>query len=62
MTLRRFQQIRSVLHFNDNSNITGSNDAAFKVRLLNCVKLTFPKYLELGDEVALDEASVACRS
>ena len=31
MKLRRFQQIRSVLHFNDNSKIVGSNDAAFKV-------------------------------
>lgn len=31
MPLRRFQQIRSVLHFNDNSNIEASNDAAFKV-------------------------------
>ena len=26
------------------------------------MKITFPKYLELGDEVALDEASVSCRS
>ena len=33
MKLRRFQQIRSVLHFNDNSNIDGSKDAAFKVRI-----------------------------
>jgi Transposase IS4 len=31
MRLRRFQQIRAVLHFNDNSNIEGSDDAAFKV-------------------------------
>ena len=31
MRLRRFQQIRSVLHFNDNSKIDGSDDAAFKV-------------------------------
>jgi hypothetical protein len=31
MTLRRFQQIRSVLHFNDNSKMLGSQDAAFKV-------------------------------
>lgn len=31
MRLRRFQQIRSVLHFNDNSNMDGSDDAAFKV-------------------------------
>jgi hypothetical protein len=36
MRLRRFQQIRSVLHFNDNSNIDGSNDAAFKV---SCIVL-----------------------
>ena len=31
VVLRRFQQIRSVLHFNDNSKIEGSQDAAFKV-------------------------------
>lgn len=31
MRLRRFQQIRSVLHFNDNSRINGSRDAVFKV-------------------------------
>jgi hypothetical protein len=32
MDLRRFQQIRSVLHFNDNSKANGSLDSAFKVR------------------------------
>ena len=32
MSLRRFQQIRSVLHFNDNSKANGSLDSAFKVR------------------------------
>jgi hypothetical protein len=37
MRLRRFQQIRSVLHFNDNANIDGSDDAAFKVSLLVAV-------------------------
>ena len=86
MKLRRFQQIRLVLHFNDNSNIDGLKDAALKVRiqqnqkpscillihskfsrhkvrpLLNCLKITFPEYLELGKEVSLDEASVSCRS
>jgi hypothetical protein len=31
MPLTRFQQIRSVLHFNDNSKMPGSQDAAFKV-------------------------------
>lgn len=34
MELRRFQQIRSVLHFNDNSRIQGCRDAVFKVRPL----------------------------
>ena len=41
MPLRRFQQIRSVLHFNDNSNIDGSNDAAFKVRYKIVVSINF---------------------
>jgi len=36
---------------------------SFQVRpLLNCLKNTFPLYLELGDEVSLDEASVSSRS
>ena len=41
----------------------GSNDALFKVRpLLNALKINFMCYLELGDETALNEASVASRS
>ena len=61
--LRRFQKIRSVLHVNDNSNMHGSRDSLVKVRpLLNTVKVTFAKYLNIGSEVALDEASVASRS
>lgn len=31
MKLRRFQQIRTVLHFNDNGAMEGSDDAVFKV-------------------------------
>ena len=63
MLLRRFQQIRSVLHLNDNSKNASSKDQLFKVRLLlNSLKNTFPSYLNLGTEVALDEASVASRS
>ena len=65
LSLRRFQQIRSVLHFNlthlgkPNENW----DALYKVRpLLNCMKLTFPLFLQLGDNFALDEASVSSRS
>jgi hypothetical protein len=63
MTLRRFQQIRAVFHANDNTKMAGSNDSLFKVRpVLNCLKLTFPSYLDVGDELALDEASVSSRS
>jgi hypothetical protein len=62
MRLRRFQQIRSVIYFNERTDVV-SNDALYKVRpLLNCLKITFPSYLEVGDETALDEASVASRS
>jgi Transposase IS4 len=32
MSLRRFQQIRSVLHFNNPNKAVGSNDAVFKAR------------------------------
>jgi hypothetical protein len=42
MKLRRFIHIRAVFHFNDNSKMEGSSDAAFKVRrvfiLCNCLK------------------------
>ena len=63
MALRHFQQIRSVLHLNDNTKMSTSADSLFKVRpLLNTVKVTFAKYLNVGSEVALDEASVASRS
>ena len=39
MLLRRFQQIRSVLHCSNNNSITHSNDHLFKVRpMLNILK------------------------
>jgi hypothetical protein len=63
MTLYRFQQIRAVLHANYNTKMSGSTDYLFKVRpVLNCLKLTFPTHLDVGDELALDEANVSCRS
>jgi hypothetical protein len=63
MELQRFQQIRSVLHFNDNHGIQDSRDALYKVRpLLNALKMTFPTFIELGNEVALDEASFATKT
>jgi hypothetical protein len=63
MTLCRFQQIQAVLHTNDNTKMSGSNDSLFKVcPVLNCLKLTFLTHLDVGDELALDEASVSCCS
>jgi hypothetical protein len=63
MTLHRFQQIQAVLHTNDNTKMAASNDWLFKVRpVLNCLKLTIPTHLDMGGELALDEASVSCRS
>jgi hypothetical protein len=62
MRLRRFHQIRSVLYFNERTDVV-LNDALYKVRpLLNCLKITFPSYLEVGDETSLDEASMESRS
>jgi hypothetical protein len=63
ITLLRFQQIQSVLHVNDNTKMATSNNSLFKVcPVLNCLKLTFPAYLEPGNELALDEASISSRS
>jgi hypothetical protein len=63
MGSKRFQQIRATLHFNDDEKMSESNDALFKVRpFLNCLKLTFGAYLNIGNELALDEASIASRS
>jgi hypothetical protein len=63
MTLRRFQQIRVVLHANDNTKMAASNDLLFKVcPVLNCLKLTFLTHLDVGVKLALDETSVSCRS
>jgi hypothetical protein len=62
MQLRRFQQIRIVLHFNNNT-MGETNDALHKVRhLLNIGKVTLRAFILVGSEVALDEASVASRS
>lgn len=42
---------------------SGVLDQAARIRpLLNLLKTTGPKYVEIGRNVALDEASVACRS
>ena len=60
MGLWYFQQIRSMLHLNDNSQIGTLVDSLFKVLLLlNQVKVTFANYLKIGSKVVLDNAHVA---
>jgi hypothetical protein len=63
MQVCSFQQIRSVLHFNDNETIPLNDNALQKVRpLVNIVKVTLCAFIRVGSELALDEASVASRS
>jgi hypothetical protein len=63
MQLRRFQQIRSVLHLKDNETIPLNDDSLHKVSpLVNIVKVTLHAFIRIGSKLALDEASVASRS
>ncbi|KAG2760590.1 hypothetical protein PC129_g4221 [Phytophthora cactorum] len=62
MTLHRFKLLRRCLSFNTTPN-TLDQDAAARIRpLLNLLKITGGQYIQVGRDVALDEASVACRS
>ncbi|KAE9169391.1 hypothetical protein PF002_g30369 [Phytophthora fragariae] len=62
MTLHRFKLLRRCLSFNAVPT-TLDEDAAARIRpLLNLLKITGGQYLHVGRDVALDEASVACRS
>ena len=63
MKFYRFRQIKSSLHCSNNEVEKKSQDYLFKVRpLLNTLKATLGKYLNAGDEFALDESSCPCRS
>jgi len=63
MKKSRFVQIRSLLHMVNNDNPNAGNDSLYKVRpLLNVLKKTLGKYIDIGSECSLDESSVACRS
>ena len=57
-----FSKYGLFLHFNEivNPTATQVKDALFKIRpLLNILKITFPSYLRLGDEIGFDEISTA---
>jgi len=63
MPLSPFQQICSVLHLNDISNINTLNDLLHKIRpLSNILKNTLGVHLGIGMDVALDEATMASKS
>ena len=63
MTYGRYIQIRSVLHLSRNSDKNREKDSFFKVRpMLNVLKLTLPKYIMPGKNLALDECSPANKS
>ncbi|GMF48044.1 unnamed protein product [Phytophthora fragariaefolia] len=63
MALRRFKELRKAFCFQCVEANPGARDQAARIRpLLNLLKTTRPKYVEIGRNVALDEASVSCRS
>ena len=57
-------QITSVLHFNDNGEVSKmTRDSLHKIRpLLNILKRTLGHYANLGSEHSFDEATMACKS
>ncbi|KAE9285840.1 hypothetical protein PR003_g26474 [Phytophthora rubi] len=62
MSLNRYKLLRRCLSFNAEPS-TLDRDAAARIRpLLNLLKVTGSLYIDVGRNVALDEASVACRS
>jgi hypothetical protein len=66
ITITRFRQLRSIIHLNNNNAPAGSSgaiDPLAKIRpMLQVLKETLPSCLDVGDELALDEASVASKS
>jgi hypothetical protein len=63
MPIRRFKQLRRAFCFQCFEVNIANHDQAARIRpLLNLLKTTGPKYVAPGRNLALDEASVACRS
>ncbi|GMF48239.1 unnamed protein product [Phytophthora fragariaefolia] len=62
LSLNRFKLIRRCLSFNAEPTKL-QQDAAARIRpLLNLLKITGEQYINVGRDLALDEARVACRS
>ncbi|GMF57159.1 unnamed protein product [Phytophthora fragariaefolia] len=63
MPIRRFKQLRQSFCFQCVEVNDANHDQAARIRpLLNLLRMTGPKYVSPGRNLALDEASVACRS
>ncbi|KAG3055972.1 hypothetical protein PI125_g25640 [Phytophthora idaei] len=63
MSLRRFKLIRRCLSFRAEPGTSVKRDPAARIRpLLNLLKCTAGRYVEVGRDLALDEASFGCRS
>lgn len=64
MTLRRFTSLRQHLSFRlPVSDEDLKKDAAAKIRpLISMLKIRCPEFVDVGRNIAVDEASVACRS
>ena len=60
MKLQQFQQIRSVLHIQAIVDSNQENDILYKIRpLLDTLKVTLPKYANIGDNLVIDKGSYA---
>ena len=63
MPMRRFKALRSCLSFADVTPVELVRDPAAAIRpLLTMLKKTGANYVDVGRNIAIDEASVACRS
>ncbi|GMF19639.1 unnamed protein product [Phytophthora fragariaefolia] len=63
MSLRRFKLIRRCLSFRADPEPSAALDPAARIRpLLNLLKCTGSRYVEVVRDLALDEVSIACRS
>ena len=59
MNKTRFKQIRAALHWSDNPHSHSKSDTLYKVRpIINVLEKTIGRYLEVGQEVALDETTI----
>ncbi|POM69258.1 Transposase [Phytophthora palmivora] len=63
MSLRRFKLIRRCLNFRADPGTSAVRDPTARIRpLLNLLKCTGGRFVEVSRDLALDEASIACRS